>query len=308
MLNLIITGLFLISAAIASGSIIIVSQLRTKYRLDSLLYMQVFYFMFGFYALWGQVIIVSYLAPLINKPALDKIHEVSVLLGTPFIVFGWSMFLKFINDFTGFKTWKAFNAVFLILNLAFLIIIGIWNSKSEDIESLDILKYYFIFSNFIYSTYVVIVILSNRGKQQLLKLNKGKNLAVGILLFMLTQNTSLVIYYSELWLVLVFIFLFFSGTAFVPVFLRYNLKIEEQKPVSVTLVYSFEGFCAKYEISPREKDIIREICNGLSNQQIADKLFISLQTVKDHTHRIYGKTMATSRMQLMKMVQEVSGN
>jgi DNA-binding NarL/FixJ family response regulator len=107
-------------------------------------------------------------------------------------------------------------------------------------------------------------------------------------------------------MVLVFIFLFFAGTAFIPVFLKFNLVPQTQAKEIIQEKLSFETFCKKYEISPREKEIICEICNGLTNQQIADKLFISLQTVKDHTHRIYGKTLATSRMQLMKMVQEIS--
>jgi len=70
---------------------------------------------------------------------------------------------------------------------------------------------------------------------------------------------------------------------------------------------SFDDFCKKYEVSPRESDIIREICNGLSNKEISEKLFISLQTVKDHTHRIYIKTNVRSRAQLMNLVREVEG-
>jgi DNA-binding NarL/FixJ family response regulator len=58
-------------------------------------------------------------------------------------------------------------------------------------------------------------------------------------------------------------------------------------------------------VSPRETDIIREICNGLSNKEISDKLFISLQTVKDHTHRIYIKTNVRSRVQLINLVREL---
>jgi len=69
--------------------------------------------------------------------------------------------------------------------------------------------------------------------------------------------------------------------------------------------YSLEEFCKKYEVSPRETDIVREICNGLSNKEISDKLFISLQTVKDHTHRIYIKTNVKSRVQLIYLVREL---
>lgn len=68
---------------------------------------------------------------------------------------------------------------------------------------------------------------------------------------------------------------------------------------------SFEEFCKKYEVSPRESDVVREICNGLSNKEISEKLFISLQTVKDHTHRIYIKTNVRSRVQLMNLVKMV---
>ena len=70
---------------------------------------------------------------------------------------------------------------------------------------------------------------------------------------------------------------------------------------------SFEEFCKKFEVSPRETDIVREICNGLSNKEISEKLFISLQTVKDHTHRIYIKTNVKSRVQLINLVKEVIG-
>ncbi|MCK5470499.1 MAG: response regulator transcription factor, partial [Cyclobacteriaceae bacterium] len=46
----------------------------------------------------------------------------------------------------------------------------------------------------------------------------------------------------------------------------------------------------------------QQICEGKTNQQIADELFISLQTVKDHTHRIYSKIGINSRMKLVQLV------
>ena len=58
----------------------------------------------------------------------------------------------------------------------------------------------------------------------------------------------------------------------------------------------------RYHISKREKEIIQQICDGKTNQQIADELFISLQTVKDHTHRIYSKIGINSRMKLVQLV------
>ena len=45
----------------------------------------------------------------------------------------------------------------------------------------------------------------------------------------------------------------------------------------------------------------------LPNQQIADKLFISLQTVKDHNHHIFRKTGVRNRMQLARIFGFSSG-
>jgi DNA-binding NarL/FixJ family response regulator len=51
--------------------------------------------------------------------------------------------------------------------------------------------------------------------------------------------------------------------------------------------------------------VIMEICNGLSNKEISDRLYISLQTVKDHTHHIYIKTNVRSRVQLINLVKDL---
>ncbi|WP_373517249.1 response regulator transcription factor, partial [Pricia sp.] len=63
-----------------------------------------------------------------------------------------------------------------------------------------------------------------------------------------------------------------------------------------------ERLYQKYRITPREQEVIEQLCLGKTNQQIADTLFISLQTVKDHTHRIYNKVGINSRMKLVQMV------
>jgi LuxR family maltose regulon positive regulatory protein len=50
-------------------------------------------------------------------------------------------------------------------------------------------------------------------------------------------------------------------------------------------------------LTERELDVVRRIAEGLSNQQIADRLFISLSTVKWHTSNIYGKLGVKNRTQ-----------
>ena len=48
-------------------------------------------------------------------------------------------------------------------------------------------------------------------------------------------------------------------------------------------------------LSQRETEILQQVANGLSNQQIADTLFISLSTVKWHIGNIYGKLQVNRR-------------
>jgi DNA-binding CsgD family transcriptional regulator len=51
-------------------------------------------------------------------------------------------------------------------------------------------------------------------------------------------------------------------------------------------------------ISKREEEVIHLVCQGLTNQEIADRLFISLKTVKDHNYRIFQKTGVRNRVEL----------
>jgi LuxR family maltose regulon positive regulatory protein len=48
-------------------------------------------------------------------------------------------------------------------------------------------------------------------------------------------------------------------------------------------------------LSERELEVLRLIAEGLSNQQIAARLFLSLYTVKAHARTIYDKLDAHSR-------------
>lgn len=50
-------------------------------------------------------------------------------------------------------------------------------------------------------------------------------------------------------------------------------------------------------LTERELEVLRLIAEGLSNQEIAQQLFLSLSTVKWHTHNIYGKLGVHNRTQ-----------
>ena len=50
-------------------------------------------------------------------------------------------------------------------------------------------------------------------------------------------------------------------------------------------------------LSEREIEILQLIADGLTNQEIGSKLYLSLNTVKAHTRNIYGKLEVKSRTQ-----------
>jgi len=51
------------------------------------------------------------------------------------------------------------------------------------------------------------------------------------------------------------------------------------------------------ELSQREQEVVRALATGLDNQGIADRLFISPETVRSHIARIYRKLNVDSRLQ-----------
>ena len=81
-----------------------------------------------------------------------------------------------------------------------------------------------------------------------------------------------------------------------------NLYLEKYHGETASVHEDFEvlllSFSEKFEISKREREVIQLICKGLSNQEISDALFISLQTVKDHIHHIFVKTGVKNRSSL----------
>lgn len=58
-----------------------------------------------------------------------------------------------------------------------------------------------------------------------------------------------------------------------------------------------------FAVTAREREIIDWICDGKSNGEIADGLFISLQTVKTHISNIYRKLGVRSRVQMINLLK-----
>jgi two-component system, NarL family, response regulator LiaR len=66
-----------------------------------------------------------------------------------------------------------------------------------------------------------------------------------------------------------------------------------------------ESDIAKLGISKRELDVLILMGQGHSNQQIADELFVSTNTVKTHTSRLFEKLEVKNRTQAILKAQEM---
>lgn len=58
-------------------------------------------------------------------------------------------------------------------------------------------------------------------------------------------------------------------------------------------------------LSEREIEVLQIIADGLTNQEIASRLYLSLNTVKVHTRNIYGKLDVNNRTQAVARARDL---
>jgi DNA-binding CsgD family transcriptional regulator len=310
-MELIILIIFFFSAAMAAGSILLLSRLLEEHPapyIRSLFYMYIFISAFGFYGIWGQFIIVTFAGNRLEPDLFSTVSVVSLLLGLPFLVFGWMMLLKFASEAAGIIMKNIFILIFLLVNFGIIVALGLVIRDMEMSSALPYFKYYYAVAAVLFSVSAGLLLLQGNST------SPGRfdrtNIAVLIVAGAISQAAVLLLIPHSVWMALVFVFLLFAEITLLPLYLTYKADITSSlSPDQLYPPLDIEEFCRKHDISPREAEIIEEICRGLSNQEIADKLFITLQTVKDHSSRIYMKTNVKNRMQLMALVRtlEVRG-
>jgi DNA-binding CsgD family transcriptional regulator len=72
-----------------------------------------------------------------------------------------------------------------------------------------------------------------------------------------------------------------------------------RKPGPVDL----DAFCREHGMSVREREVLVLLAEGLRYKQIADRLGISLDTVKSHASRVYRKSEASGRTDLLYRIR-----
>ncbi len=289
-------------------------NMQRKYELNyvkSYFYHQILIFLFGFYGLLGTLTTHYFLANVEFQGDFGSLLLAFLpFIGVPFMVAAWYMFIRISFEMIDRKISLKFTLwFFVILIVTFLIfgflvpLIDYFVVDKIDINThvflffvlIEILTLGIVFTNyFIYSNH-----LKDKHKLKFIKLFAFVNLVLYII-----SVVMLVLAENNLMFIAAYTMLYFLKDI-IPLLLvnRYlrNNYIHPQNVVKNDVKQSFDE---RYGISKRESEIVDEIIQGRTNKEISERLFISLQTVKDHTHNIYLKTGVKNRVQLTNLIRE----
>ncbi|MEM8966821.1 MAG: helix-turn-helix transcriptional regulator [Bacteroidota bacterium] len=297
--RLLIWVCFILCLGLTVGGVMVFFRLRERGSLPAVRLMQYYLVMmyaFGFYALWTDVLL-RLLFPLEQEEGLiPKISNFLSLLGAPFLLIGLIMLVLWSVR----MILKKSIILLSIGGLLGLLTIALPYLLTHQFEIL-------LHTERLFSSVTVAVVLFTLVLVAFLPIRyltgKAKKPLIAILLSLgLIHGIPLLPFLTDPQRELTFIFFFFLTNTTLGVYFLYigdfPLSVKE-KSSALTL----DEFVEKYRITAREKDVILEIYKGKTNQEIADTLFVTLQTIKDHTSRIYQKTEVKNRNQLTSLVR-----
>lgn len=296
-------------------SIFLAYQLMRKYPLPfvgSYFYYLVFLYIFGSYSLIGSGILEHLLLSMqADHDTVRSSRIFATFPGIPLFFLSLYMLIRSFTELLSRKVWKSFTIIYFILSFASLFIYGIWAVKITRLEQGDYLQFKsiqrWIFSGMLIATFLAVFVMSMILSRKMVNHQRRFIQMLGwiYILYALMTCTSFLLSGNYEWASYIFL-IFFLSWHLIPI-LFISIFLAKYHGESSTLQADFDAslisFSAKFEISKREKDVVRLICKGLSNQEISEALYISLQTVKDHTHRIFTKSGVKNRVQLSNLIR-----
>ena len=295
---------FILSVGLAAFGVMI--AYRLKKRKDSGFASSLFYYtlliiVYGFYSIWGHLAFGQLLRDVITSPNnLRNIVSIFPIMGIPVLIVAWYLFVQFSVELIGRKLPKYVSVIYFSICLLVLLFLG--NYFKNQVVHQEAIRHLLLFKSLAIANVVVTSIGSINiiifGPRNALKLS-GKLLFLFWIIPAILSASALFMVSSHWSLTILFTIFYFSQIVVAPGYIYMKVATLSDKPDQ-----SFESFCHAFEISKRETEIILEICQGKTNQAIADSLFITLQTVKDHIHHIYTKTGVRNRVQLTNLVRD----
>ncbi len=194
------------------------------------------------------------------------------------------------------------NVIILFITVAFLLFLagGFLFGFSEIAKNTVIV---FLSVSIIYSMFVII-----RTKPSLLIKHKEKMEKITALSFL--------IFFSSFFILNLLNYLFAFSTrsmldgtiilSFVCIILCVEKLSDDIKRLTLFTPdkkYSADKI-SSFNISPRENEVLNQLVKGMSYKEIAEKLFISLPTVKTHVSNIYQKMNINNKIELINLITD----
>ena len=89
-------------------------------------------------------------------------------------------------------------------------------------------------------------------------------------------------------------------------FIKQINSLRAREDAEEYMKYTLKEAKTHFEITDRELEVLQLVCQGKNNTQIAQELYISLNTVKKHINSLFRKTESTSRAELISKIRPVS--
>ena len=275
-------------------------------------YYLVNFYTFAFYGIWAQLL----MHELIKTEAgqSEIVQQAAALLplfGAPFLLFSWVALCFSGYTLTEVHAKKVQLGV-LTITFGLLLPAGLFlflilgkPFGGMALEQLQLITISGLAADLAFTLFFGLVVSRNVGNLPAKKRKTIINFCLLICSGFILRALIVPFTFSGPYILALVILLFFLSGIFPLLYLHYKADLVFMPIFADASDHEKkEKLFAHYGISPREREIVDKICEGKTNRQIADELFISLQTVKDHTHRIYSKIGINSRLKLVQLLNE----
>jgi DNA-binding CsgD family transcriptional regulator len=308
---LIVTFVFCLAVTVAT--VLLSRQLLSTYASaflrDYFYYLAAFH-AFALYGLWGQIVTRGLLAALeTDAAAIEVVAGFLPAFGVPFLLVSWAMLLAMAGSMFGKPLKTAWHSVHVVVFL--LLLLGSWlavgwvraepGSRFVGLGALEAAA--MIGVELVYFAAFLVLVARFGAAAEADKRRVFFRFAALMGVGFAARSLLAGLVLADVRLAPVALLGAYASNLPALLYLRANadrvfapVRAEQATKAGIAHVLD------RYGVTKRERQIVEKICLGKTNKQVADELFISLQTVKDHTHRIYSKIGINNRMQLVQLM------
>jgi DNA-binding CsgD family transcriptional regulator len=266
----------------------------------------------SFFLILLPVTILSYISAVTGQPSpyARNILGVFIMCGIALMVYAGP---RFIHAVTRYGNARLVDSFFLLLSLIVFITAMVFCSVGSDVLALRILMATLVVAN-VYSVVAGVIYRRKKdaqGERIVLERRWAGIIKSFVIITACLLPFSILIdvfrdwlpalssLFPERWKVVSLAFLLWNLTY---VYFTLPLYLKGAPTAETGKEWDFD----KFSLSRRERQIALLVIEGLSYKKIAEKLFISLATVKTHIIHIYSKTGASNKMVLAQKCRRTS--